>query len=738
MRKRISLQYIVLPVILIALSIFGAWLWSGHRKEMQAVKAFKQSGGEIVAIFNEQLKEEDLSVLLASLSVPVKVVRHIEDYALISTEDPEKYQTALKELESNSAVKAVQANSEISAMRLSSDTYADSQWALNNPGSYYTYLKAAKTQIKSTVDVDMNIPEAWEFLKNANLGKREVVIAIIDTGVDNRHPDLAGHFWENAGEIPEDGIDNDNNGYVDDIHGWDFYNEDNTICHYKYNDRYQLYLADPKDNDDHGTHIAGIISATADNNIGIAGIATGVKVKLMILKINGGTDGTGNLSSAVEAVKYATRMGADICNLSWGTYQYTAALKEVMSESDILFVAASGNTGENNDEKPIYPASLELPNLISVTFVDADGRLTDLSNYGSRTVDIAAPGADIYSTVVGSYATMSGSSMAAPQVSAVAALLYSLGDFTYPSNIKQLILDNNKSIPELEGMLINPGIPDAFRTVSAAMNGLRGDCVEPVIGLKTVYDKGVLRIPVNITEEGGSGVRVIKWLSGSKTLADFNHGTEGTTVKDNSAELDRAGVYTFYAGDYAGNEASTVYEVIDDVTPPKISASYSVSNYYKTRTVVIDVTDAQSKVKRVKYMSGSKTAADFLPAGAGTEISLTDGKGSFKVANDGIYSIFAMDYRGNTYVRRISVKTVKTTELRLSRTTRTMAIREKYSLLTYVKPVNTTDRIIFTSSDKSIATVTTNGIIKALKAGTVTITVKTSSGLKATCRVTVK
>ena len=738
MRKRINLKYIVLPVILITLSVFGAWLWGGLRKEMQAIKAFKQSGGEIVAIFNQQLEDEDLNSLLASLSVPVKVLRHIEDYALISTEDPEMYRTALMELERNSSVRAVQANSEISTMRISSDTYADSQWALNNPGSYYTYLKASRTQIKSTVDVDMNIPEAWEFLKEANLGKREVVVAIIDTGVDSNHPDLVGHFWENTGEIPDDGIDNDNNGYVDDIHGWDFYNEDNTICHYKYNYRYQLYLADPKDNDDHGTHIAGIISATADNNIGIAGITAGFKVKLMVLKINGGASGTGNLSSAVEAVKYATRMGADICNLSWGTYQYTAALKEVMSESDMLFVAASGNTGENNDERPIYPASLELPNLISVTFVNADGRLTDLSNYGKTTVDIAAPGDDIYSTVVGSYATMSGSSMAAPQVSAVAALLYSLGDFTYPSNIKQLILDNHKHIPELEGKLINPGIPDAFQTLSAAMNGLRGDCVPPVIELKTIYDNGVLRIPVNITEEGGSGVRVIKWLSGSKILEEFKHGTVGTTVKDNVAQLDRAGVYTFYAGDFAGNEASIVYEVLDDVTPPKISASYTVSGSYKTRTIAIDVTDTQSKVKRVKYMPGSKTATDFLPAGSGTEISLTDGKGSFKVTKDGIYSIFAMDYRGNIYVKRINVKTVKATELKLSRTTIALAIGEKYSLLPYVKPTNSTDKITYTSSDKSIATVTSKGTIKAMKAGTVTITVKTSSGLKATCRVTVK
>ena len=738
MRKRRGVQYSILAVILIVLSVLGAWFWTGFSKEVQSVKAFKQSQGEIIVIFEKQLTEEEVNGLVASLSMPVSVLRHIDDYALISAEDPSGYQTLIEELEGNPQVKAVQANSEVSAMRLSSDTYSDSQWALHNPGSYYTYVKANRSQIKSTADVDMNVPEAWEYLKNMRLGKREVVIAIIDTGVDYKHPDLVGRIWENTGEIPDDGLDNDNNGYVDDINGWDFYNGDNTIGHYKYNDRFQINMADPKDNDDHGTHIAGIIGATADNNLGIAGVASGVKVKLMILKINGGADGTGSISSAVEAVKYATKMGADICNLSWGTYQYTAVLKEVMSESDMLFVAASGNSGDNNNEKPIYPANLNLPNLLSVTFIDADGKLMDLSNYGNKTVDIAAPGNDICSTIVGSYATMSGSSMAAPQVSAVAALLYSLGDFTYPSNIKQLILDNSKPMPELSGKIINAGIPDAFKAISAAMKELGGDAVPPVIELKTIYDKGILRIPVNIIEEGGSGLRVVRWLSGSKTLADFNHGTVGTTVTGNAAELDRAGTYTFYASDYAGNETSIVYEVKDDIAPPKIKASYSVSANYKTRTVSVNVTDAQSKVKRVKYMSGSKTAADFLPAGAGTEINLTDGKGKFKVSKDGTYSIYAIDHRGNTYVRKISVKTIKATELKLPRSTKTLAVGGKYNLVPYIKPANTTDSITYTSSNKAIATVTDSGTIKALKAGTATITVKTSSGIKATCKITVK
>ncbi len=738
MLMRNNKKRILIPAILIAVFITGVLLWNDCRRELLTVKAFKQSEGEIIVIFEKPLMEEELSHLVASLSGPVSVLRHIEDYALLGTEDPAGHQAALKELGSNPQVKAVQGNAKISRMGFSNDTYYDSQWALHNPGSYYSYIKSNRILRKATEDLDMNVPEAWEYLKSSNLDQREVVLAIIDTGVDSQHPDLVGNFWENPGEIPDDGIDNDSNGYVDDIHGWDFYNGDNTISHYTYSDKLQVYQADPKDNDDHGTHIAGIISATADNHLGIAGVASGISVKLMVLKINGGTDGSGSISGAVEAIKYATRMGADICNLSWGTDQYSVALREVMEESDMLFVAAAGNSGEDNDVKPIYPASFELPNLISVTFIDADGKLTGLSNYGSKTVDIAAPGVDIMSTIVGGYATLSGSSMAVPQVAAVAALLYSHNKHTYPANIKQLLLDHIKPISELEGRTKYPGIPDAFRLVEAAMEGLQEDTLPPIIEPTTRYDKGVLRVPLNVIEEGGSGLRVVKWLSGTKTLADFSHGTKGTAVKNKIAELDRAGVYTFYAGDYAGNETSFIYEVKDDITPPKITASYSVSNDYKTRTVSVIVTDAQSKVKRVKYMPGKKKAVDFLPAGAGTELTLTDGKASFKVKKDGVYSIFAIDYRGNTYVRRVNVQTIKATALKLSKTTLTLEVGENHLLQPDLKPIATTDRITFTSSDKSIATVTAGGTIKAKKAGSVIIIVKTSSGLTATCRVRVK
>lgn len=733
-RKR-CFSYIVFIIPMVIGIIMGLFSVS-KIKEKQSNYIRAKGDSELIIIFNEELNKEELSKVFDNYHKSIKIVNHIEDYALISIEDNLVYEDIMKYLESHPLVKVVQANGSIQLMQATNDTYSATQWSIHNPGYYYIYSGGSMKEVPATMDMDMEVVEAWMHMRKNGLGRRQVVVAIIDTGIDYMHPDLSKNIWVNQNEIPNDGIDNDKNGYVDDIYGWDFYNDDSSVCHYKYDKKTGLNLSLPEDNDDHGTHIAGIIGAVADNGIGIAGIASAVDIKLMVLKINGGSDGTGSISDAIEAIKYATKMGADICNISWGTNQYSPALEEIIKESDMLFVAAAGNLGLSNDNKPVYPSNYKLDNLISVTFVDANGKLTKLSNYGKSTVDMAAPGTDILSTVVGTYQTLSGSSMAAPQVSAIASLLYSLDENLYPLAIKNVLLETLKPLPGLEGRMIKPGIPNALDAL-LGMDQVGRDITPPRISLETIYDKGNLIIPVNAKDQGGAGIRVIRWLAGKRGIADFSRGMMGLATENNRITVTRAGIYTVYASDYAGNESIEVYEVEDDLTPPTILSGFTVSQDYKSRTVTVRVIDDQSGIKRVKYLPGKKKASDFLPSGSGTELELKDGRSSFKVKNDGTYTIYAIDHRGNQVVKLIDVKTILSENIKFTRSNKTMTEGEMYILRAFVKPVNTTDIIIYSSSNDSVAKVNNKGEIYALREGVATITARTNSGHKATCRIVV-
>lgn len=624
----------------------------------------------------------------------------------------------------------------IQLMQITNDTYSEAQWALHNPGYYPVFTTNGVREVSATADLDMDVVEAWEYMYQEEMNRNKVVVAIIDTGIDYLHPDLADHIWVNEGEIPGDGIDNDMNGYVDDVYGWDFYNDDSSVSHYKYDKTTKLNLSLPEDNDDHGTHIAGIIGAIADNGIGIAGIASNIDIELMVLKINGGSNGSGSISDAIAAIKYATMMGADICNISWGTSQYSPALEQAIKESDMLFVAAAGNLGSDNDNLPVYPASFKLDNLISVTFVDGNGDLTKLSNYGKNSVEIAAPGTDILSTVVGSYQTLSGSSMAAPQVSAIAALLYSYSENLYPSNIKDILISTLKPIPSLRNHVIYPGIPSAYNALQS-INYLKEDIMPPSIKLNTDYDKENLVIDVKVEDYGGSGVRVIRYMAGQRKVEEFDNGVTGFVVENSQIRVSRAGTYTVYASDYAGNESIKVYEVKDDMIPPIISYGYTVSDDYNTRTVSVRAFDNQSGIKRVKYLPGERKAADFLPANSGTDINIRDSRGSFKVKEDGSYTLYAIDYRGNQRVKTINIQTVKSEDLKLARSEKTMETGERYYLRAFVKPVNATDVITYSSSNDKVAMVNSKGKITALREGVATITARTNSGHRGVCRIVV-
>lgn len=692
--------------------------------------------GEIILSYEE---DTILSELLLSIKeiVPNSMVKdQYDNYLLIQIDTSYNMRSMIDSLNQIPSVLIAEPNYYVTTQS-TNDTFSNYQWALKNTGSYTKITSSSTTTKQSTKGMDMKVFDAWDVYSKEQ-GSKEVIVAIVDTGVDVSHKDLKDNIWVNKNEIPDNGIDDDGNGYIDDVNGWDFYNQDNTLCHYTYNQKLGIYTSDSNDSDEHGTHIAGIIGAIANNKTGIAGVASNINIKLMPLKVQGGPKGSGTISSAIKAIKYATSMGAQICNMSWGFSNYSATLEQAIKESNMLFIAAAGNTGSNNNSNPVYPASYKLDNLISVTFIDANGNLALLSNYGNSTVDIAAPGEDIYSTLVGdNYGSMSGSSMAVPHVVSIAAMLYAYSDYLYPANVKEIILGTLTPLDQLAGYISYPGIPNAYLAVSS-LDSLVTDKKSPSLSAKTSYDQSNLTVTFESGDSGGSGLRTLKWLIGKRKLADFSKGTIGTEIENQVLELSKAGYYTFYASDYAGNETTLVYEVLDDTVSPSIHITYKVSKHYKAITTTATILDSESGVKTVKYMAGKKTASDFLKDNSGTILESTNGSYSFKTSKEGYYTIYATDYRGNKTVETIYLEIIKSNNITLGPAKKTLSIGNSYKLKPTLSPLNSTDQITYSSSNASVAKVTKAGKVKALKTGTTTITATTSSGKVAKIRVTVK
>lgn len=269
------------------------------------------------------------------------------------------------------------------AGKTSNDPKAASQWALGK----------------------ISASSAW----NVTTGSESVTVAVIDTGVDYNHADLAANIWQNPGEIAGNSIDDDHNGFVDDWHGVNVYSGGNP--------------SDPFDDNAHGTHCAGIIGAIGDNGTGIAGINW--RVKIMPVKFLNAS-GSGSLFDAQRGIDYAMKNGADIISASWGGGGFSQSMANKITEAQaagVLFVAAAGNDGLNNDQYPTYPASYTNQNIISVAASNSSDELAYFSNFGVKSVDIAAPGQTIMSTIPGGYANFSGTSMATPYVAGLAALV---------------------------------------------------------------------------------------------------------------------------------------------------------------------------------------------------------------------------------------------------------------------------------------------------------------------------
>ncbi len=296
-----------------------------------------------------------------------------------------------------------------------------------------------------TEDSPLQLEKAW----GISQGNKKIIVAIIDTGVDYTHPDLKNNIWQNPNEIPGNGIDDDHNGFVDDVMGWDFVDNDPF----------------PSDDHGHGTHVAGIIGAVRGNGIGISGVCP--NVSLMILKYySPNSNGKENLENTIKSFRYAVQNGAHIINYSGGGAEFSkeerAAIEDARKKG-IMVVAAAGNERQNADVHAYYPASYDLDNIISVAALTPAKKLVDSSNYGIKRIDVAAPGQNIYSTLPkGQYGYMTGTSQATAFVTGVAALALSTYGVLPSIAIKDLLLKNVDPNKALQGKIKTGGMVNAY------------------------------------------------------------------------------------------------------------------------------------------------------------------------------------------------------------------------------------------------------------------------------------
>ncbi len=335
------------------------------------------------------------------------------------------------DLQRNSKVKPI-------AMSAPNDPQFEEQWALSNTGQ-----EGGKT------NADISALKAWDKTK----GSDKIVVAVLDTGIDYTHQDLAANMWFRPDNVPA--YEDAQLGTFDDEHGFDA--ADNA--------------SDPMDDNGHGTHCAGIIGAEGDNDEGIAGVNW--HVQIMPLKFLG-KGGFGTTKDAIESINYAIDrkqhgVNVRVINASWGSTMYSKALEDVIraaGEQGILFVAAAGNNGTNNDKNPHYPSNYDLPNVVSVAATDRNDQLTSFSNFGVKTVHIAAPGKDITSTWIGGiYRDASGTSMATPQVAGVAALILANEPNLTVEQLKARLLKSVDKLDSLNGKVSSGGRLNAAKAL---------------------------------------------------------------------------------------------------------------------------------------------------------------------------------------------------------------------------------------------------------------------------------
>ncbi len=532
-----------------------------------------------------------------------------------------------------------------------SEPYWDDLWGLHNTGQELSGTPG--TEGSSDVDID-----GLQAL-GLTTGSPSVVVAVIDDGVDFSHPDLAGRAWTNPAESgagkETNGIDDDGNGYIDDVHGWDFCHNDNTLHH--------------PGEDYHGTHVAGTIAASL-NGVGVVGVAPSISI--MALKFIGDPMTCGFDSQALAAIAYAKSFGVRISNNSWGGPGDRAsgpklgapALYDAIASSGMLFVVAAGNDGIDNDTdpRPSLPATFDLPNVVSVAALDNAGGLADFSDFGHSTVDIAAPGVNVLSSVPAdtgtSWAYLSGTSMAAPHVTGTAALVASKWPALAadPLALKARLLASGKSMPLTVGDTVSGKIVDAYRALDAtppvdhaptthgfALGSVLGTTTTAVgrVGWPAATDDltGVAAYAVQVQVNGGGWSTV----------------TSSTTARTANRTVVFKSKYAFRvrARDGAGNWGA--YATGPMVVPKLFQESSSLVTYHGIWAKSTSTT-ASGHATRFSTHAGAYASIRFNGRAFAVVMPKGSTRGSAKLYVDGVY-VATIDTHRTTSSSRVIVAT---------------------------------------------------------------------------------
>jgi subtilisin family serine protease len=520
--KRHAAALATFLVVAIALAAGGgqAFAWEGAVGPEQTTVP-----GELVVGFDSDAtrRQERSAVDAAGATIEERV--DSIDGALVTT-DPDHADDVAHRLARRPAVRFVEPNFVVRAAQLPNDDGFGRQWGLH----------------------DVRAPAAWDVTTGG-----PVTVAVLDTGVAYDHPDLSSNMWANQAER-QDGVDEDGDGFADDVQGADFLGQD----------------ADPRDDDGHGTHVAGIIGAVGNNSIGVAGVNWDVRI--MALKFLD-SSGDGNTADAAAAIDYAVDHGARVVNASWSGPQFSNALYSAIQRAGargVLVVAAAGNDGVDSDDKPQYPAAFDLPNVISVAASDQHDRLLDFSSYGKRSVDLAAPGEDIESTVPfgfdsSGYAGLSGTSMAAPFVSGAAALYLSHSPGATAAEVRDAILGSVDRFPSLAGKTASGGRLDvaAMLRVSGSSPRVQSDTTAPAPfalrhpGNRRASRRRSLRFAWRPSRDA-NGIREYRfYIDGRRIGTILDHdGPGGRDPRPRITIRLRGGRHRWFvrAVDYAGNE----------------------------------------------------------------------------------------------------------------------------------------------------------------------------------------